>query len=373
MDPVRGVAPRVSPAAGSPTAPLGADLWSSAPSPADLAPADVLAASGPILRHLQQRTGLALWVLARLRGDEWLVLDSADHGYGVRPGATYPWEATLCSRMVAGLGPRVAPRAADIPAYAAAPVRAQLPIASYIGVPLLYAGELVGTLSAFDPAPRDDDMALLLREVELMAGMLATILGQSLRAADLVRRADRAELEAHVDALTQLGNRLAWQKVLAEEEARCARYGRTACVISVDLDHLKRVNDSGGHVAGDRLLRDAAVVIRRASRLCDQVARVGGDEFAVLAVESDLLGGHAILARIQDSLAGAGIEASLGIAARVADSDLERTWQEADAAMYEQKRSRRRQRVRDALAQESSGALPRARVELVLPEAEYTA
>jgi diguanylate cyclase (GGDEF)-like protein len=177
--------------------------------------------------------------------------------------------------------------------------------------------------------------------------MLATVIELELRVSSVARRAERAEIEAHVDPLTQVGNRLAWSKVLVEEEARCRRYGRPACVISADLDMLKRANDTLGHDAGDTLLRNAALALRRVTRMCDQVSRVGGDEFAVLAVESSELEGRALLDRIAAGFMSAGVEASVGMAVR--ETTLEDAWKAADAAMYRHKRRRLQDRVSAAL------------------------
>jgi diguanylate cyclase (GGDEF)-like protein len=205
-------------------------------------------------------------------------------------------------------------------------------------------------LSGLHPVPLPDSIVGHLPTLELLAGLLATVLALELRTTDVVRRAERAEIEAHVDPLTQLGNRLAWSKALVEEEARCRRYGHSACVVSIDLDGMKRANDLHGHDAGDRLLRQAAVVLRRVSRMCDQVARVGGDEFALLAVEASELEGRGLLDRIAAAFAQAGVEASVGMAVREEHLTLDEAWKLADAAMYRHKRRRLQERVSAALA-----------------------
>jgi diguanylate cyclase (GGDEF)-like protein len=302
------------------------------------------------LRQLHQRFGYALWMVTRVDGDDLVVLDCLDNRYGLRPGCVLPWTATIDWRMPNDQGPRFAPRVAEVAAYATAGICSSMPIESYLGVPLRHGDSLLGTLSAMHPESQPDAIALALPQVELLADLLATVLALEVHTTQVVRRAERAEIEAHVDPLTQLGNRLAWTKVLLEEEARCRRYGRSACVISVDLDGLKRANDVHGHDAGDRLLRTAALVLRRVSRMCDQVARVGGDEFAVLGVEATELEGRALLDRVVRAFAEAGVEASAGMAVREAHTTLEETWKAADAAMYRHKRRRLQDRVSAALA-----------------------
>lgn len=311
---------------------------------------DFANASRSTLRLLRQQLGHDLWMVTRVDGDDLVVLDCLDFAYRLRPGAVLPWTSTIDWRMVAGQGPRCAPRVADVPAYTTAGITTVMPVGSYLGVPMEHDGRLFGTLTGLHPASMPESVVAALPTVELLAELLSTVLALELTASQVVRRAERAEVEAHVDPLTQLGNRLAWTKTLIDEEARCRRFGHPACVISVDLDGLKRANDTLGHDAGDRLLRDTAVVLRRVTRMCDQVARVGGDEFAVLAVEATELEGRALLDRIAMAFGNAGIEASLGMAVRDGHSTLDDTWKLADAAMYRHKRRRLQERVGAALA-----------------------
>jgi diguanylate cyclase (GGDEF)-like protein len=311
---------------------------------------DFARASRTTLRLLRQQLGHDLWMVTRVEGDDVAVVDCLDHGYGVRRGDVFPWASTLDWRMVHGLGPKVAPSVAEVPPYAVHAFLQGREIGSYVGVPLMRDGELFGTLTGIHPASLPDAISALLPTVEAFAELLSAVIALELTAAAAARRAERAEAEAHVDQLTQLGNRLAWSKVLVEEEHRCRRFDRPACVLSVDLDGLKRENDAHGHDAGDRLLRTAALVLRRTTRLCDQVARVGGDEFAILAVEASEFEGRALMDRVAGAFARAGVEASIGMAVRDGgDSTLEETWRLADLAMYRHKRRRVTDRVAAAL------------------------
>jgi diguanylate cyclase len=311
---------------------------------------DFVRASQATLRLLRQQIGFDLWMVTKIDGDDLVVLDCVDATYGLRRGDVLPWPASIDWRMANGQGPRVAPRVADVPAYATAGITQAMPIGAYAGAPMLHEGVVFGTLTALHPVAIGDSVVAHAGTIEVMAELLGTVLGLEIRASQVVRRAERAEIEAHVDPLTQLGNRLAWSKGLVEEEARCRRYGRSACVIAVDLDGLKRVNDTAGHDAGDGLLRTAALVLRRVSRMCDQVARVGGDEFAVLGVEASEIEARAMLDRLATAFARAGVEASLGMAVREGHTTLEETWKAADAAMYRHKRRRLQDRVSAALA-----------------------
>jgi diguanylate cyclase (GGDEF)-like protein len=303
-------------------------------------PPDFERASQAVLEFLHGRLGFSLWMVTRVQGDDFIVLQSKDEGYGVSPGTVIRWADSFCSQMVKGNGPRIAPDSEAVPAYAAAPVGRQVPVRAYIGVPLTHAdGRLFGTLCAIDPARQPDAIVEEQQLIELLASMLSAILDADLKLSEEVRRNEHLELEALVDPLTSLQNRRAWDRLLAREEERCRRYGHTATVFVIDLDQLKEVNDAEGHAAGDALLVRAATALREVVRDVDIVARLGGDEFGLIAVECDSAGAELLLGRLRDALDEWQVKASVGLAVREASSGLARAWEQADRLMYAQKRT----------------------------------
>lgn len=302
---------------------------------------DFESAGAAILAFLRQRFGFGLWMVTRTEGDDWIVLQSEDHGYGVKPGKVFKWADSFCSEMVKGNGPRIAPDADLIPVYKAAPINQQADIKAYIGVPLLNSeGALFGTLCAIDPSPQSVNIAYEQSLIELLAALLSTILAAELKAEQETRRCERLELEAETDSLTHLYNRRAWDRLMANEEERCRRYGHPAIVMSIDLDGLKRLNDTQGHAAGDELIARAAHALRQAAREVDIVARLGGDEFGIIGVECGLAGGDALLVRTRIALAEAGVNASVGIGVRTPEEGLIAAWEVADQLMYNEKKLR---------------------------------
>lgn len=157
----------------------------------------------------------------------------------------------------------------------------------------------------------------------------------------MYRRAESTRLQAMTDPLTGVGNRRAWDERLAAEESRCRRFGHSACIVSIDLDGLKQLNDSKGHARGDDLIRDAAHALVECCRDTDFVARLGGDEFGILAVECHLEAGRRLAEGIEERFKHKGIEASIGTAMRDEGGDLRLAWEQADKAMYEIKRARK--------------------------------
>ncbi len=278
-------------------------------------------------------------MVTRTQGDDWIVLQSEDHGYGVVPGTVFRWADSFCSEMVMGHGPRIAPDSDAVPAYASAPIGRQVPIKAYIGVPLTAAdGALFGTLCAIDPLRQPDTLVKEQELIELLASLLSGILSAELKLSDEVQRSERLAVEALVDPTTKLSNRRAWDELLAKEEERCRRYGHSAVVFVVDLDSLKRVNDTAGHAAGDALITAAAEGLQQVARDADVVARLGGDEFGVIAVECDAAGAAVLLARLRQAFAERGVKASMGMSMRKPSLGLMAAWEEADKCMYLEKR-----------------------------------
>jgi diguanylate cyclase (GGDEF)-like protein len=104
------------------------------------------------------------------------------------------------------------------------------------------------------------------------------------------------------DPLTGVYNRRHFGERLASELAASRRYRRPVSVLMLDIDHLNRVNETHSRSAGDEVLRNAAQVLEGLVRGGDVVARVGGDEFALLLRETDLGGAQALAERLRDSI-----------------------------------------------------------------------
>jgi diguanylate cyclase (GGDEF)-like protein len=164
----------------------------------------------------------------------------------------------------------------------------------------------------------------------------------------------RAQLATIVltDALSGCLNRRGFEQQLARDVRRAARSNGELSLLAVDLDHFKLVNDSYGHLAGDAVIREAGELLRGATRTTDVVARVGGEEFIVLAPDTSPAGAQQLAARIVDAFrtrAFAGVEGrtpvtvSVGVVSdRVRDehagADLHAR---ADEALYGAKRGGR--------------------------------
>jgi GGDEF domain-containing protein len=150
-------------------------------------------------------------------------------------------------------------------------------------------------------------------------------------------RAARLHREAVTDPLTGLLNREGLREVAGRAAARCRKRGLPLTLVHLDLDDFKEVNDSFGHVAGDRLLRDCAEGWSAALGAEDALARVGGDEFLLLLPGSDRAAAERLVERLRF---GSPTGWSHGCAEFGADDDLESCLLHADAALYAAKERR---------------------------------
>ncbi|MGH8481926.1 MAG: GGDEF domain-containing protein [Nevskiaceae bacterium] len=156
-----------------------------------------------------------------------------------------------------------------------------------------------------------------------------------------VQREEQAKEEGMTDMLTQLRNRRGWDHAVRDAEARCRKQNLNACVIVIDLDGLKRINDTEGHAKGDEFIRRAGNALRVAARHDDVLARLGGDEFSCLSVGCVPEHANEILKRLSLALAKANVPASLGYGMRDLAGSIPAAFQEADQAMYMHKRARK--------------------------------
>ncbi len=157
----------------------------------------------------------------------------------------------------------------------------------------------------------------------------------------------RAEVESRStsgqDALTGLLNRKSLSAHFAEVAKQAELTGRDVCLVVMDLDHFKLVNDEHGHAAGDAVLRDTAEVMRNNVRSFELVYRVGGEEFLVLMPGVDRQGGRIVADRLREALAqarpgGLSVTASFGVAMASGNAvEFEPLFEAADKALYRAK------------------------------------
>jgi diguanylate cyclase (GGDEF)-like protein len=163
-------------------------------------------------------------------------------------------------------------------------------------------------------------------------------------------REEQLEANALTDPLTGLWNRRHALSRLNEELARAKRYRYPLSVLLIDVDHLKEINDHGGHAAGDAALLSIAAALRTSCRQTDLAARHGGDEFMVIAPNTEGADGTRVAERIRVAVKRntPNLSVSIGIAELRGSqtSGADELCSAADRALYEAKKAGRDRIVR---------------------------
>ena len=155
------------------------------------------------------------------------------------------------------------------------------------------------------------------------------------------------------DGLTQLHNKRYFDEMLDREVARAKRYKRTFSLLVFDIDHFKKVNDRFGHLGGDAILRQLGAVLLGRLRVNDVLARIGGEEFALITPEVGLDGARELAGKINRLISdtrfefeGTRVEVTVSVGAaewQAHYEDPSDLFKAADAKMYEAKQSGRNQ------------------------------
>ena len=185
---------------------------------------------------------------------------------------------------------------------------------------------------------------------EFTPRMLARAVRYAIKLGDTL---EQLRLLATRDPLTGLRNRREFERLLTDEWQRCARFQRPFALVVCDIDFFKKVNDTYGHPAGDAVLRHVAGLLTRQLRTVDHLARVGGEEFAIIMVETGAKDAEETIRRLlvlvsespctlPDSNQAITVTISAGIAMMPEDADdTKALFEAADKALYTAKRTGR--------------------------------
>jgi diguanylate cyclase (GGDEF)-like protein len=222
------------------------------------------------------------------------------------------------------------------PTLAELPLQRRMPLGSMCAAPLVFGDQLLGVLVALAHGstvflPSD-------------ASTLSAYAGHAAIALSNARLVERLERQAAEDPLTGLANQRAFHRECEREFSRIERAGGEVSLVMLDLDHFKAINDVHGHPYGDQVLIAVADSLRTAVRVHDTVARLGGEEFAILLPDADADAAFEFAERARRAIgripvAQTPLACSAGAATATSDGTspgelLER----ADRALYEAKR-----------------------------------
>ena len=273
---------------------------------------------------------------------------------------------SFCHYAMVSDGPLVLADVTLVPVFCDVPTVQSLGVRAYAGIPLVTPeGRVLGSFCAVDFQPRqwtETDIEVLvelaystMREIQLRQAVRASKalnqrLLEQLQHVDELNRA-LGEL-ATTDPLTGLRNRRAFDQGLALELAIVERRHTPLSLLMLDVDHFKQINDSLGHDTGDRVLETIGRILGACARVIDVVARVGGEEFAVLLPSTDAEGAVEVAERTRIALAqadwphGCSVTVSVGAATLVDGESACSLYARADAALYCAKKTGRNRVVK---------------------------
>ncbi len=216
-------------------------------------------------------------------------------------------ENRLCSQVARERVAKIVPdlRAEDI----LLPRRPDRPLHSFLGVPIISEFDIRGLLALYSAEPGH-----FTEEDKHVAELFAVQAGIALKNSWLY---DDARRQAVTDNLTGVDNRRAFFEQADREFKKAQRYGRPLTLIMIDLDNFKRINDTFGHLSGDRILQAVAAEIKKTLRAAssDRVCRYGGEEFLVLLAETGTGAAAAAAERLRRRVADLRVETDSGEAA----------------------------------------------------------
>jgi len=208
-------------------------------------------------------------------------------------------------------------------------------------VPLICQDRVVGVLNLADKIKGEffdsGDIAL----IELFSQLVGASIGN-------VKLFEKIQRQATTDGLTGLVNHKTFYEILEKELWRSRRYGGKISLIMVDVDNLKKINDVYGHRAGDKAIREISRRIKECIRQIDTAARYGGDEFAVILLNTALDGANVVAQRMVEAVASSPmiwnkdqipLSISVGLSQYDADNTPEDITSRSDEALYAAKQA----------------------------------
>lgn len=250
------------------------------------------------------------------------------------PNSEVPLGDSFCQHALPSPEPLIVPDAELDPRFRANPhVLAPNGVRFYAGMPLVTGdGQIIGTLCAIDGRPR----SFSARDTEVLRELAKIVM-------------DEMELRqlATVDSLTGIATRRAFKADAEKYVALARRHRSQLSIISFDIDHFKKINDTYGHAGGDMVLKAVAAAARAELRTSDLLGRLGGEEFAAILPDADGAAAMVVAEKLRlafrkldfpGSRPAIRVSASLGVATLdPGRDDLDAILLKADEALYEAK------------------------------------
>ncbi|MCG2634951.1 MAG: diguanylate cyclase [Gammaproteobacteria bacterium] len=301
-----------------------------------------------LMRVVLNHFGLEIAILSRIIENDYIVEDCVDLIGDLKPLTKFEVSGTYCSHTL-NADKTVGFHYVGKSEIRNHPCYKNFQLESYIGAPVKLNGDIYGTINFSSPSPVEpfnkDDHIL----VELVSDAISYLLYKKMADEEL-------EALARVDELTGLPNRRATLERLNQLIDQSNRFTKDLSVLSIDIDHFKKINDKWGHAAGDRALVEFGQVVSGLGRKTDFCGRIGGEEFVFVLSGADSGTAQALGDKLRHLLAATPVDLnggesiSLSVSAGVAmlenGESVESLLARADDAMY-----RAKQQGRDRVCQ----------------------
>jgi diguanylate cyclase (GGDEF)-like protein len=291
------------------------------------------------IRELKKVMDVDWAAIALVEGEELNLLAlTSEIGSAWQTGDRLPLKGTATEWVVTHKAALIEPNLTQESKFWTGKYHLKQGVQSLVFLPLLVGGEAIGSLCIASRHPN----AYSQSQVQLLS-QLASRIAMSIENARLYAQ---AEQRARIDELTGLWNRRHLMERIQVEIGRHSRYGGAFSLIILDLDSFKAFNDSYGHIAGDKLLKQLGTVLKGAIRDVDEAYRYGGDEFAILLPQTSVKDAREVAERVRRRIAseikagGTSMTASLGLASWPVDGiAINEVINAADKALYYAKQS----------------------------------
>ena len=291
------------------------------------------------VKELGKVVDVDLAIVALIEGKELNLLALSAAGSSAwQTGDKLPLKGTATEWVVTHKAPLIEPNLTEESRFWTVKHHLKAGIQSMVFLPLIVNDKAIGSLSLGSRRPN----AYAQSQVQLLS-LLASRIATPIENARLYAE---AEQRARIDQLTGLWNRRHLEERIQVEIGRHSRYGGTFSLIILDLDFFKAFNDSYGHPAGDRLLKQLGTIMKDAVRTTDEAFRYGGDEFAILLPQTTLRDAYEVAERVRDRITSeikvddVSVTASFGLASWPVDGvRINEVISAADIALYYAKQS----------------------------------
>ncbi|WGW01610.1 diguanylate cyclase [Vibrio sp. YMD68] len=295
--------------------------------------------------------GLPIAIFSQIDGNKYVIKQAIHPEDGLETGMSFELSGTYCSHVykaneVQGFNHVSKSEIATHPCFVA------FGLESYLGAPIFVDGERFGTLNFSSPTPCRPFIRQDFELVKLFSNWVGHEIARENDLRALEEVSQKMESIANTDVLTQLPNRRFSEIRLLEliEHSQC--HGNHLSVAIIDFDHFKDINDTYGHLVGDKVLQLFGEIARSFSRKTDFIGRWGGEEFIAVYSSTDTQAASKVLQRIMSQLKNSNLDAlqaglkltvSIGLTSLRVGDDIDVMLTRADNLLYKAKDDGRNQ------------------------------